>query len=64
MQAPAPPKITGVEVVAAQPTQAESVKIAQLSAETNRSLPEVAYVVKVRLKTKPPVTSMAWGRSM
>jgi hypothetical protein len=61
MQAPAPPKITGVEVVAAQPTQAESVKIAQVSAETNRSLPEVAYVVKVRLKTKPPVTSMAWA---
>lgn len=61
MQAPAPPKITGVAVAAAQPTQAESVKIAQLSAETNRSLPEVAYVVKVRLKTKPPVTSMAWA---
>jgi hypothetical protein len=61
MRAPAPPKITGVEVVAAQPTQAESTKIAQLSAETNRSLPEVAYVVKVRLKTKPPVTSMAWA---
>ena len=61
MQAPAPPKISGVEVVAAQPTQAESAKIAQLSAETNRSLPEVAYVVKVRLKTKPPVTSMAWA---
>jgi hypothetical protein len=61
MQAPEPPKITGIEVVAAQPTEAESAKIAQLSAETNRALPQVAYVVKVRLKTKPPVTSMGWG---
>jgi hypothetical protein len=61
MQAPAPPKITGVEVVAAQPTEAESAAIAQLSAETNRSLPQVAHVVKVRLKTKPPVTSMGWA---
>ena len=61
MQAPEPPKITGVEVVAAQPTEAENAKISQLSAETNRSLPQVAYVVKVPLKTKPPATSMAWA---
>ena len=61
MQPPAPPKITGVEVVAAQPTEADSVAIAQLSAETNRSLPQVPYTVKVRIKTKPPVTSMAWA---
>ena len=61
MQPPAPPKITAVEVVAAQPTEADSAAMAQLSAETNRSLPQVAYVVKVRLKTKPPVTSMAWA---
>ena len=61
MQPPAPPKITGVEVVAAQPTEADSAAIARLSAETNRSLPPVPFVVKVRVKTKPPVTSMAWG---
>jgi hypothetical protein len=61
MQAPEPPKITGVEVVAAQPTEAENAKISQLSAETNRSLPQVAYIVKVPLKTKPPATSMAWA---
>jgi hypothetical protein len=61
MEPPAPPKITGVEVVAAQPTEADSAAIAQLSAETNRSLPPVAYVVKVPLKTKPPATSMAWA---
>ena len=61
MEPPAPPKITGVEVVAAQPTEADRAAIAQLSAETNRSLPQVAYVVKVPLKTKPPATSMAWA---
>src|SRR5262249_44137716 len=48
-------------VVPAQPNEAESAAIAQLSVETNRSLPQVAYVVKVRLRTKPPVTSMAWA---
>jgi len=61
MQPPSPPKVSAVEVVAAQPTEADSAKIAHLSGETNRSLPQVAYVVKVRLKTKPPVTSMAWA---
>lgn len=61
MQPPAPPKITAIEVVAAQPTEADSAVIAHLSAEANKSLPQVVYVVKVRLKTKPPVTSMAWA---
>jgi hypothetical protein len=61
MQPPQPPKITAVEVVAAQPTEAESAAIAHLSAESNRSLPQVAYVVKVRLKDKPPATGMAWA---
>src|SRR5712691_6215355 len=61
MQPPAPPKIIAVEVVAAPPTDADSAAIARLSAETNRSLPQVPYTVKVRLKTKPPVTSMAWA---
>jgi hypothetical protein len=61
MQPPAPPKIAAVEVVAAQPTDADSAAIAHLSAKTKKSLPQVAYVVKVRLKTKPPVTSMAWA---
>jgi hypothetical protein len=61
MQPPKPPKITAVEVVAAQPTEADRAAIAHLSAESNRSLPQVVYVVKVRLKTKPPATSMAWA---
>lgn len=60
MQQPKPPKITAVEVVPAQPTEADSAAIAQLSAQLNRSLPQVVYVVKVQLKTKPPATSMAW----
>ena len=52
MQPPEPPKITAVEVVAAQPTEADSVAIAHLSAQTNRSLPQVAYVVKVQAQDK------------
>ena len=61
MQPPAPPKITSVEVVAAQPIEADRAAIAQLSAEAKKPLPEVAYVVKVQLKSKPPATSMAWA---
>jgi len=61
MQPPKPPKVTAVEVIAAQPTDADSAAIAHLSAETNRPLPQVVHVVKVRLKTKPPATSMAWA---
>lgn len=61
MQPPAPPKINAVEVEAAKPTEADSMAISRLSAETNRSLPQVPYTVKVRIKNKPPVTSMAWA---
>jgi hypothetical protein len=61
MQPPKPPKIPAVEVIAAQPTEADSAAIAHLSAESNRPLPQVVNVVKVRLKTKLPATSMAWA---
>ena len=61
MQPPAPPKIAAVDIVAAQPTEADRAVIAHLNAEADKPLPQVAYVVKVRLKTKPPVTSMAWA---
>jgi hypothetical protein len=61
MEPPKPPNITAVEVIAAQPTEADSAAITHLSAESNRSLPQVVHVVKVRLKTKPPATSMAWA---
>jgi hypothetical protein len=61
MQPPKPPKIIAVEVIPAQPTEADSSAIAHLSAELNRSLPQVVNVVKVKLKTKPPPTSMGWA---
>lgn len=61
MEPPKPPKITGVEVIAAQPTEADRAAIAHLSAQSSRLLPQVVPVVKVRLQTKPPATSMAWA---
>jgi hypothetical protein len=61
MQPLAPPKIAAVEVVPAQPTEADSVALAHLSAQTSRALEPVTYVVKVKLKAKPPITSAAWG---
>jgi hypothetical protein len=57
MQLPEPPKITTVEVVAAQPTEADRAAIAHMGVKE----PAAVYVVKVRLKAKPPVTSMAWA---
>jgi len=57
MQLPEPPKITAVEVVPAQPTEADRAAIAHMGVKE----PKAIYVVKVRLKEKPPVTSMAWA---
>lgn len=57
MQAPVPPKIAAVEVVAVEPTDAERAAIAR----TKQAEPQAVYVVKVKLKEKPPVTSMAWA---
>ena len=57
MQLPEPPKIAAVEVVPAQPTEADRAAIAHMGLKE----PKVVYVVKVRLKAKPPVTSMAWA---
>jgi hypothetical protein len=61
MQPSVPPKVIAVEVVTAQPTEADRALITQLSAETNRALAPVAYVVKLRIKTKPPVMSQGWA---
>jgi hypothetical protein len=58
MQLPEPPKVAAVEVVAAQPTETDRVAIAHMGV---KQAPEAVHVVKVRLKTKPPVTSMAWA---
>ena len=57
MQAPVPPKIAAVEVVAAEPTDADRAAIAR----AEQAEPQAVHVVKVKLKEKPPVTSMAWG---
>jgi hypothetical protein len=57
MRAPVPPKIAAVEIVAAEPTDADRAA----TARTKQAELQAVYVVKVKLKEKPPVTSMAWG---
>ena len=57
MQLPEPPKIAAVEVVAAQPTEADRAAIAHKGVTEQKAV----HVVKVRLQAKPPVTSMAWA---
>lgn len=61
MQPSMPPHVVGIEVVAAQPTEADSAAIAHLGAEARRPLPQVTYLVKVRLETIPPATSQGWA---
>jgi hypothetical protein len=60
-KAPGPPEATGVDVVPAQPTQADRDAIAFLSAQANRALPGAAYLVLVELKVIPPATSQGWA---
>jgi hypothetical protein len=57
----APPKAVGVEVVAAEPTEADGAAIAHLSARDGKSLPGVAYLVKIRLDVKPYAASHGWA---
>jgi hypothetical protein len=56
-----PPKAVGVEVVAAEPTEADGAAIAHLSARHSKSLPGVTYLVKVRLDVKPQAASHGWA---
>lgn len=56
-----PPKIVSVEVVPTQPTEADKAAIAHLSAQGKKTLPQITYVVKVRLKEVPPATSHGWA---
>ena len=57
MRPPKPPKIAAIQIVAAQPTEVDRTA----SAQAGREEPlDAVYVVKLRLKEKPPVTSMAW----
>jgi hypothetical protein len=58
MQPPKPPQIAAVDVV---PAQADSMALTHLSAHTEASPPPVAYVVKVKLKSKLPATSLGWA---
>lgn len=61
MQPSTPPKVTAVEVVATQPTQADQKAIDYLSAQSTKSLPQITYVVKVQFQTIPPATSHGWA---
>lgn len=61
MQQSSPPKAVAVEVVPAQPTEADSAAIAHLSARASKSLPGATYLVKVRLETVPQPTSQGWA---
>jgi hypothetical protein len=61
MQPPTPPNAVALEVVAAQPTDADNAAIEHLTATTGRSLAAVTYLVKVRLDPMPPVTSLGWA---
>lgn len=61
MQPPKPPQIAAVDVVPAQPAQADSMALTHLSAHTGASPPPVAYVVKVKLKSRLPATSLGWA---
>ena len=60
-QPPAPPKVATVEIIAAQPTEVDRTAFASTRAGPARSELRVSHVVKVKLKTKPPVTSLAWA---
>jgi hypothetical protein len=60
-KASAPPKATALEVVPAQPTQADRDAIAYLGAQANRALPGAAYLVLINLKVIPPATSEGWA---
>src|SRR6267154_2816734 len=56
-----PPKAVAVEVVSAQPTDADRAAIAHLSARDRKSVAPVAYPVKVRFETMPEATSQGWA---
>ena len=61
MQQSTPPKVIGVEVIAAQPTDADSVVIAHLSSSGSKSLPPVTYLVTLRFESMPEATSHGWA---
>ena len=57
----APPKAISAEVVATQPTAADKPMLASLSSELNRSLPDSAFIVKIKLDKVPEPTGAGWA---
>ena len=62
MQLSTPPRISAVEVIATQPSEVDRAEMKRLGASSRTALAaaQVSYLVKVQMKEKPPVTSMAW----
>jgi hypothetical protein len=56
-----PPKAVSVQVVAAQPTEADRAVVAHLRASGKRALADVSYLVKVRFETMPSPASHGWA---
>ena len=61
MKASTAPQAVAVEVIAAQPTEADSAVLAKLESSEGKPLPGAAYIVKVRLKALPEATSHGWA---
>lgn len=57
----APPKAISAEVVATEPTAADKPMLASLSSELNRSLPDSAFIVKIKLDKVPEPTGAGWA---
>jgi len=55
------PQAVAVEVVAARATTADTAMVAQLESSEKKSLPGVAYIVKVRLKALPEAIGQGWA---
>jgi len=61
MQQSTPPQVVAIEVVAAQPTDADSAALAHLSSSGSKSLLPVTYLVKLRFESIPEPTSHGWA---
>jgi hypothetical protein len=58
---PQAPKVVGVEVVAARPTDTDRAVASHLSAVTDRPIGNEVYIVKVRFETMPEPTGTGWA---
>ena len=56
-----PLQVLDVDVVPAQPTEADTKFIAHARTTTGRDLAPVAYVVRLRLKSPPEPTGAGWA---